>query len=247
MTISKQFLVVRDGGDENQIEDAAASDTARGRFAISDGASTSGFSDVWAQILVDSFVHQSEAELGQWDKWIPDAQAQWRKELADVEIPWFGEAQFEKGAYATFLGIIVQEDHEGNLRYMAEAIGDSCLFHVRDHELLRTFPLEQSSEFDNFPDLIGSRSPIDKLDESCAKRIEGVARTGDQFMLMSDALAQWAFLEYESNRPVWDEIRAVIDSNQQMDEKFRSWIAELRNCHALHNDDVTLMIINLDA
>lgn len=242
MTTARTFLVVKDGNAPDEIEDAAEAAAERGRYAISDGASTSGFSKLWSRLLVNHFVLHTEAGIRNWSKWLPEVQAKWLAELKHVDIPWFGEEQYARGAFATFLSMIVSDQEHDVVRYQAEVVGDSCLFHVRGERLIRVFPIERSEDFDSFPKLVGSRCQAMEIEEKRSVSIEGTINSGDQIVLMSDALAEWTLTEHEAHRPPWRELDGLIRAGCTNDQ-FEGWIAELRARRELRNDDVVCMVI----
>ena len=62
-------------------------------------------------------------------------------------------------------------------------------------------------------------------------------QSGDEFYLMTDALACWFLQMYEKKRQPWRTMRLLKQSD------FEQGIAKLRNTKALRNDDVTLLHI----
>lgn len=245
MTVgAKYYCAVKDGSPPEHNDDAAAADEARGRFAISDGASESGFSRVWSKLLVDQFVAHAAGPPGDWAAWLPAAQARWREELQGVDIPWYGEQQFEQGSFATFLGLVLHGSGDKRRRWHAVAVGDSCLFHTRGGELQQCFPLEQSSQFSYTPKLVGSRSAIDEIVEKRALSARGIAAAGDSLWLMSDALAKWCLSQVEAGQGPWEELASQFLPASTPDS-FNSWLDQLRAQRGLHNDDVTLMLIRV--
>src|SRR5207237_3291793 len=99
------------------------------------------------------------------------------------------------GAFATFLGLVVEE-----AGWHALAVGDSCLFQVRDGGLLRAFPLTRAADFGNSPHLVGSRAPGPGGTHPPGLRKQGDRRPGDRLWLMTDALAQWFLRDAEAGR-----------------------------------------------
>src|SRR5207244_972948 len=132
--------------------------------AVADGASESMLSGKWADHLVhavlaaarqDPFALHStdtvaDAVLAAADQW-PDWLAGY---LARRERPlrWYEHAKLAQGAHATLLA--ARFDDAG---WQAAAVGDSCLFQVRDAELVHAFPLRAAEQFGNQPDLVNSR------------------------------------------------------------------------------------------
>lgn len=240
---TKQFLVVKDGSPPEHNDDAARADADRGRFAVSDGAAESGFSRIWSKIMVEQFVQHSEASPDEWADWLPGAQQRWLEELKGVEIPWYGEQQFEQGSFATFLGVVVRAQGKRRL-WHAAAVGDTCLFHIRPGEPpLASFPLEESTQFGFTPKLIGSRSAVDEIVQKRAQSSRGIGQPGDHLWLMSDALAKWCLAEDEASRSPWEHLAQLMADATQ--DSFAAWVADLRTHRGLYNDDVTLMQVEL--
>jgi hypothetical protein len=244
MTFRVQYFTVqKDGSPPEHNDDNAASDGARGRFAISDGAAESGFSRMWSKLLVDQFV-QSQAAADAWSAWLPQAQQQWLADLKGVEIPWYGEQQFQQGSFATFLGLVVHQRGESRRPWHAAAVGDSCLFHTRAGVLQECFPLEHSSQFTMTPRLIGSRSSIDEIVEKRAMTFRGIAEVGDRLWLASDALSKWCLTQEEEGQAPWEDLSQLLACDPPPD-RIATWVADLRTNGGMVNDDVTLMAIEL--
>src|SRR5688572_24662605 len=115
----------------DECEDAGAMAPEAGRFAVADGAAESAHAGLWACLLANAFVQGADDGPG----------------------PWFLEGRDERGAFATFLGLKIDGGH-----WHALAVGDACLFVVRDGRHHLSFPIEHSSQFGNTPLLIGSRT-----------------------------------------------------------------------------------------
>lgn len=245
MTLSsRSFSIEKKGNPPEYNDDSAAADVATGRFAVSDGAAESGFAGVWSRALVRQFVGHSDTSYDDWKGWLPQAQKNWLDELRGVTIPYYGEQQFEQGAFATFLGLVVSGQEEAERDWRVVAVGDSCLFHTRGNELLKSFPLVASKQFDRFPKLIGSRSKVDEIASKRSKKDSGSGTGGDRLWLLSDALARWCFVEVEAERSPWNELRDLA-APHQTDEQFSQWVAEARATRQLENDDVTLLVVEL--
>jgi hypothetical protein len=219
----------KQGHSAAEYEDAYAGDPERGRFAIADGASESAYAGPWARILVTSYVELP----GPWSAWLANARARWRSGIQDGELSWYAETKVEEGAYATLMGIAFSKD-----RWRAEAVGDSCLFQVRDHDLRRAFPLRHSTEFGNRPTLLGSRRSPDRQAKTRRQRLEGRCQPGDRFFLMTDALAQWCLAHVEEGRQPWQELLDL-----QTEDQLGRWLGERRAARELRNDDVTLILV----
>ncbi len=223
----------------DECEDFAAADPAHGRFAVADGAAESAESGRWAQLLVDTFVHARPEKP--WPEWLPPLQRQWadavRRPSSAEPLPWFLEGRYRDGAYATFLGLLMDES-----RWAALAVGDSCLFLVRGDHLEVTFPLERSAEFDNSPWLVSSRAGLDQAPLQHTRYLAGNCRPGDRLFLMTDALSRWFLTEAEAGQRPW---RSLEELYGQSNDAFADWVGRRRADRHLRNDDTTLVSIRL--
>jgi hypothetical protein len=230
----------RHGNAADEYEDAFAAAPAAGRFAVADGASESSFAAPWARLLVESFA-AAPPRRGDEAGWLAPLSRDWADEVGRAPLPWYAEVKRDQGAFATFLGLVFgppRRDRAG--RWRAVAVGDSCLFRVRQDRLLRPFPVSRSADFGNRPDLIGSRSPA-------AARWRGARgrwRPGDRFLLMTDALARWFLAGTEAGARPWEAL-ARLPTGPGAEAAFAGWVGDLRRDGALRNDDVTLICIDV--
>jgi hypothetical protein len=235
----RQLCVPRRGHGLDECQDAAASAVDRGRFAIADGASESAQSALWARLLVDSFVADAGSDLA-WADWLPPLQQRWSRAVEPglLGLPWFLEPGWHQGAFATLLGL---ELRPGGLGWTWEAlaVGDSCLCQVRDGRLMQAFPVQQASDFDGAPWLIGSRFPAPPRCQRC----RGEAQPQDRLWLMTDALAQWFLRRAEAGDRPWEPLEAAL-RDPDADRQFGEWIEQLRRSRQLRDDDVTLMVVS---
>lgn len=240
--VARWFSVQKNGNPPEYNDDAAAADVQRGRFAVADGAAESGFAGVWSRAMVRQFAQESSAPCDAWSDWLKVAQQHWLDELKDVTIPYYGQPQFERGAFATFLGLAVAEAQDNLRPWHAVAVGDSCLFQTSGDRLLEVFPLRESAQFGRFPKLVGSRSNPDEVAAQRSQSMIGHAADGDRLWLLSDALAKWCLTAQEASQPPWRELAEQTSSTRTPDE-FATWIATLRSERNLENDDVTALVV----
>lgn len=247
------WWVPRAGSDAAQFEDAFAPQDGtrharRLRFAVADGAGESMLSGLWADLLVRTWCKARRRRLPQV---LESAAAAWEVELAaylehrersDRPVQWFEEPGLERGAFATLLGLAFTTDGASTTRgeWRAVSLGDTCLFQVRDGELLSAFPLKSSDQFDCAPKLVPSRP--DDMDRVTANIDEeaGDWRVGDTFFLMTDAVAAWFLRVRETGGAPWDELGGIADA-----DAFTGWVHERRRSRALRNDDVTVMRVDI--
>ncbi|HVW02823.1 MAG TPA: hypothetical protein VHB77_20865 [Planctomycetaceae bacterium] len=242
---SRTFHVAKDAGFAEEYEDAFCVDGERGTAAIADGVSSAIFSALWAQILTRALVeappnvHDADA----FKAWLTERRAEW---LAGIDLPNMGYFQKTKlrqvgGAFCTlcWLQVYPDADQVDALRYRVYALGDSCLFHVRDGELLQSFPLRTAAEFDLDPAAIcsadlGRDHALDfpAIDEACAP--------GDLLILATDAVAKCLLAEREAG--------GVIDWSRYATLHPLNWLAEIeeqRNDRRIRRDDSTIVWIRV--
>ena len=212
---------------------------------VADGASESAFAREWANILTNAFVDRpldlcclTGDTLG---TWLLPAQGEWHSAIPWDRLPWHGEAKARAGAFATLLGLIIGSapDDPQCLSWQALAVGDSCLFVIRDDRLWLSFPLEDAAEFDNSPALVCSNpANAGGLWES-VRLSSGECASGDLLVLATDALACWFLARYAAGEKPWETLLALDSSG------WDAWVGEQRRGRFMRNDDTTLVIIEV--
>lgn len=238
----------KEGNAPSEYEDAFAPiheqriEVDRFKCALSDGASEATHAGDWAKILVESFVAGTFNDPGSLATSLPQLADEWGKSIHNTELSWFEKEKLTQGAYATFLGLELN-NHDAKT-WQCHAIGDTCLFHKRGPDVLSVFPLTRPEEFSNHPDLVGSR--IDGASaRSLCKPLAGEWKSEDQFILATDALACCL-------------IRQLADDNSEfallvelLFEDFSETVRHLRNqtlpdgSSKLKNDDVSLLRVQV--
>ncbi|MGA2830079.1 MAG: hypothetical protein ABSF03_28675 [Streptosporangiaceae bacterium] len=187
------------------------------------------------------------------------------REKAGRPLRWYERPGMEKGAFATLLALQMNMDippgydaepydaepqmspglplDPGLPRVIGDwrsaAMGDTCLFHVRDGQLRVAFPLSGSGSFDTSPALLGScdADPAPIMDH--VRLAGGTVAEGDDFFVCTDAMAAWFLARSEEGGKPWETLR---DLNEI---RFAEWVDEARRTGGLHNDDVTLVHIDI--
>ena len=242
------------GNDPEEYEDAfrvvypqriGASGRGLARIAVSDGASESAFAREWANALADAFATRPPELCGLADDaltaWLMPAQGEWHTAVPWDRLPWHGEAKTRAGAFATLLGLTIgaAPDNPRRLIWQALAVGDSCLFVVRDDRLWLSFPLDDATQFDNSPLLVCSNP------DNAGELWDGVSlnsgecAVGDLFILASDALACWFLARDAAGEKPWQSLEALDSSC------WDGWIEEQRCEEFMRNDDTTLVMIEV--
>jgi hypothetical protein len=235
--------LVKQGNRPDEYEDAAAANIRTGRFAVADGASESSFAGLWARLLTTGFVQSSDAPVTE-PGWLADLQQQWASAVDEIPLPWYAEDKREAGAYSTFCALALlpgAADEES--RWLGFAIGDSCLFQLREETLLCSFPVAESAGFDNHPPLLNARREAGAQLQQLGQQMQGTWQSGDRFLLMTDALAQWFLQQVESGAGPWRQLDDLLAAPEG-EAAFTAWIQELRGT-GLRNDDITLLSVEL--
>jgi len=218
------------------------------RFAVADGASESLLSGMWADLLVRTWCRSKRRMAGEV---IATAMSAWQVELAtylqnrerdERPIQWFEEPGLAKGAHATLLGIEFTAASTTSGRWTAVAMGDSCVFQVRNGELLTAFPIKESSQFSTGPKLMPTRPHLLGRALANMDEAEGEWRAGDLFFLATDALAAWFLAGAEEGHAPWTSL-GLFESDAP--ELFAAWVGEQRGLRQLRNDDVTLVRVEV--
>lgn len=236
----------RPGECEDACRDSYPYNGGPARIAVCDGASESAFAREWAEILADAFVHRP-LDLDGLDgsslaTWLLPSQDKWNRQVPWERIPWHGEAKTRAGAMAALLGLEIDQAANGSGAYpwQAVAVGDCCLFIVRDDTLVVSFPLKKSSQFNNTPSLICSNQANNGGLWQRVYQYQGECLPGDVIILASDALACWILQEHETDGRPWETLLS-LDS----EKKWSRWVAGKRNERAMRNDDTTLITVKV--
>jgi hypothetical protein len=250
------FWLPKAGNTTEEYEDAFDYAITERRFAVADGATDSAFAGRWARSLVQRFTAsppplspQSRCEL---PKWLESPQRVWREGIDWEHLPWYGMEKAREGAFSSLVGIVFVSSEfprqssytktfstEG-LRWYALAVGDSCLFHVREDTLLVAFPLHRTEHFSNCPLLLSSNPAHNWRIWEEVRFGEGEGRPYDLFLLATDALAHWFLAQYEAGAKPWTTL-----CNLKTENHFTSYITHLRQERVIRNDDVTLLTVHL--
>jgi len=226
--------VPKAGNTKEQCEDACA---LHGNYvAVSDGASATFESRLWARLLADSFVRHPPLDLRNRTlvvDWADATSKDWT-----AAIPWDSLTLYEgpaasMGSAATLLGVRFDETTPGRGRiWTCLAIGDSCLFQVRAGSLVIKFPVERSADFGLHPALVSTDRTITEqyLDQFVVRT--GIWGDGDEFFLLTDAIAAWFLREAEAGGRPW-EFLAGLDQ-----DSLAEFVEDRRSHLLMRNDDV---------
>lgn len=246
--LAQAFWLPKAGNTNEEYEDAywpeQEIDHSTNTFscAVADGATETSFSGLWAKMLVRAYC-EGELNARKLPESLSTLQSSWLSQVSSNPLPWYAEEKLQSGAFSSLVGLTISKttsEEEIDNKWEAIGIGDSCLFQMRDGELIYTFPLDQSDQFNSRPSLISSNPANNSGLFATIFHRTGVWELGDTFYLMTDALACWFLLSTEQNERPSEILRDIIVSTQ-----FADWIVELREDNLIRNDDVTLLRVEI--
>ncbi len=208
------------------------------RFAVADGATESSFSSLWAKLLVRAYGNgrlKSRDSLGN----LAPLQKFWDLAVDAKPLPWYAEQKAKDGAFASLAGItLCDRVAEGPLgSWHGFAVGDSCVVQMKGEQPRVRFPYHESAQFNSRPLLLGSDPSANGRVAEAAVVLENESwEEGDQFFLMTDALACWFMREFEQGAFPWKILDEIIWQTE-----FADWFQQSRDAKVLKNDDVTLV------
>ncbi len=224
------FTIAKDGNSDEENEDAMAVSATGGTLVVCDGASSSFGAAAWARTLADALATVSGALSS--ESLMPllvRAREAWDARHAGTDVPWWAREGLERGAFSTLV-VVRLGTADGQRRWEAAAVGDSCLLQLRWNDgwrVVDAFPLQSAADFNSNPPLVGSRR--EGLDGLQVR--QGVLADGDVVLVVSDAVGEWLLSdvsrsELAASAPIGELQRAVLEARQR---------------HEMVNDDVTVV------
>jgi hypothetical protein len=243
----RAFWTPKRGNSDAQWEDGFAVDARAGLLAVADGAGDGVFTKTWVELLLASYLAQPLPldELDFVEPWLEERRRAWLAAIRYPELRWSLQKRVDTSCgAATFLAFRLDPDgfqhsgeRPGTLSWTAWAVGDVCLFHVRDDRLITTFPLHRAGDFSYAPPLYQSKA---WLSTPVAKVLRGDLRRGDLLLFATDALSKQMMSAIESGQtPRWKHL-LDIDAAEWKQE-----IENLRDRGEIINDDCTLLVLQL--
>ena len=239
----KVFWMPKKGNSIEEYEDSAypldsfESEASEFKCAVADGATETSFAGFWAALLCEGFAENFE---------LKELRQTWNTAVRQKELPWYAEEKLEKGAYAALVGLHLKKGRGKKNPFIVEATGDCCILHIRENQMLSSFPLSRSEEFNNSPALICSHE-FPSVDAQMQKQTtKGEWKDGDTFFLLSDAFACWALKrqeELEDVANVLQNIETQDDLNRLVEEERQLILDDGRP--AMKNDDVTFLCVTV--
>lgn len=224
--------------DDN--EDAFLTDEENELVVLSDGASESFDSKSWSRILIKQFVVSSIVD----HSWTNHAIEEYIELYDFRELSWSKQAAYERGSFATFLGIKFLKKPYG-----AEiiAVGDSLVVLVDEGigAFIKSFPYSSPEEYNQKPYLLSTKNVLNDFMQS--NQFPDTHKAFWKFesyvqpimICMTDAIGEWVLRKYQEGDNVWLELLAIRSESQ-----LRELVTKLRDSKEMKTDDSTLIVIN---
>jgi hypothetical protein len=214
-------------------EDCFAASEEHQLFALSDGASESYDSGLWSKLLCLQWIvgggEASKASLyarirDYTDACQPDA------------LSWSKRAAFERGSYATFLGV---RQRRGMVQVLS--FGDSlAVWHQGERTV--SFPYCRAEQFDERPLCLSTvatrNSPA--LDATRTSFTSWPMEPGSRLLLMTDALGRWLL----SQSDVPQACKRLIEVSEI--GEFARFVLHERQSGGMKRDDTTLAVLAVE-
>ena len=176
-------------------------------------------------------------------RWLASPTQVWNEGIHWDRLPWFAVEKARQGPISTLLGVTFawpnpnrKRGTGATVRWRAIAVGDSCLFQIRDDEVIVCFPVTRCADFGTTPPLLSTQLEYNRRSLNYLQHHDGACQLGDLFVLATDALAAWFLCRVETGEQPW---RDLVGLNT---EKFVELVERLRQERAMRNDDVTLLL-----
>jgi len=244
---SHAFQLAKDPEHPEENQDAYRIDASAGIAAVADGVASGIFSRAWAKILTDAVAAEPPDVVNRdaFALWLGEQRTRWEQEIDVDSLAWFQKPKLREGAFSTLLWVRAADDEPESderpdtYRFQCVAVGDSCLFLVRDNRIVRSFPIERSEQLEADPVVIGSVDlGRDELVEF--QSIDLTCREGDLVVLCTDAVADWALRACESGSPPdWSPLWEMTE------EAWQEHVDSLRTQRQMRYDDATLVLLNV--
>jgi len=211
--------------------------SANGVYALSDGASVSFDSASWARILVRRYVRNPEFTR----EWLSAAIKEFRKLYDRDSLPWMQQASFDKGSFASLLGIRFFDD--GTL-IQVFSIGDSLAVLCDGDRITASFPFTAPSEFSRSPQLLctnpAENAFLDKVDFDYDLVADWSFCGLEQpaLLCMTDALGHWLLSQRDRNPSPISLLRSVKST-----AAFARLVEAERAAGRMKRDDTTLIAL----
>ena len=249
---ARRYQTAKAGNRPDECEDASLTvypaNAGTARIAICDGASESAFAKDWARILANALVRRpldlSGLDESSFSGWLVTVRrgVELGSALGPDPLARRGQDPVRRAGHRLepWRSTRLTGDSSG-YSWRAVAVGDCCLFVVRNNELALSFPLLESGQFNSTPPLICSNPVNNGGIWAGLHQGGGEFLSGDLVILATDALGCWILQEREAGRRPWEVLKS-LDSPAE----WEAWVEAQRTQRAMRNDDTTLVMVEVE-
>jgi len=218
-------------------------------YVMSDGASESFNSALWAEVLVESVC--SDFPRTRFGKWLKQAISRYEQNSDLTNLSWSQQAAFERGSFASLLVVELLRK-----RIAITAIGDTTALLIENGEVTKSFPYKDSGEFQQRPHLLSTlvnrhktpffsqvlRSLVSQewhFNETVCNAYWQYPAATDSFLIcVTDALGEWLLRRDNKSQ---GRIAAVLAVKTQ--EDLAQLVAVARAEDGMRKDDSSLITL----
>lgn len=210
------------------------------RVALSDGASESFDSKLWARLLVDEFTQDPALT----DDWLNRLVSKYASHFDANSLSWSKLSAYERGSFATLIGV---EYNPVSNCIDVIGVGDSVAVLVQDGEFVESFPYRSADDFKRRPVLLSTKHSCNDFfydaknfrDEHL--KLWSAKQTGTFLLCMTDAIGEWAMRNAENGTPQWNRLRGIKSCTE-----LQELVSIERARKQMRIDDVTLIVISFE-
>ncbi|OCG68236.1 hypothetical protein A9G41_08630 [Gilliamella sp. Nev5-1] len=262
--IEKDFIL----DHESLNEDSWAISDDNLSIAISDGATESYDSKLWAKILCQKFVGKT---FSSFDEYLISAEKDYAKQHDIHNMTWTQIEAYQRGSFATFIGVNYSQI-KNSLKITC--IGDSCIFlfkkssknylkrkrsrvkkktrvyrncknnHKYEYQKIFDIP-----DFKNCPQLISTKKNFNTFDFDKYTKYVNLSKYNDYYLfLCTDALADWLINSFNLLKSSTNltNILNLQNNLSNLNEFFYTKVMEARKNKKMKIDDSTLIILKIN-
>ena len=237
---TRQLLLPKLDHEATECEDFIATDAETCRFAVTDGATEAFDAQNWARRLAQNWVQaQSALTAEEFREWVATEGRELHDSWNGLNLSWYSEEKARTGSFAALVGVELDFKTDSP-SWKAIALGDSCLLHCRNGNLLKSLPLSRPESFNCSPVLVASDVSMHETSIMSVVTDSGNCNNGDVLLLLSDGIACW-FLERLEKRD--------LDPNELLktkeDHELKQFFDGERLTGRMRNDDIAVLRIEL--
>lgn len=221
-------------------EDAYAFSADRQRLALSDGASESYDSRLWANMLARKFADDPSFD----EAWLDDAVSAYQREHNFAAMSWSQQLAFERGCFATLLAV---EHDAAARRATLFGVGDSVAALFVGEVLVRAWPLDHPERFKERPTLLSTLrahnafAQAPEFDSLARMELDLRSLPEPTLLCMTDALGEWTLKMACEEPERLSELLAI-----RSEEELAALVIAERAAKRMRIDDSTLAILRFD-